>query len=310
MSTAFDASARYNIRAALARHAYNAGTVRIVDPDLSGFVWLVSTHRGLFAVAPGGGAKLVAHGWFFGIFRRGSTIWLFENCALRDRTAALGRVVRIELANRRLTDPAVLTTGLPANCHQLAVIDDLICVVDTANQSIRRFALDGTPVDIKRPLPAATPDDTSGAYCHMNSIAQAGGQIAVMLHNGKALPEKNSELAFLDADWKIGERRPLGGRMCHDIVEDPQGVLWHSASASGELITSDGRRVPVTDTLMTRGIAFACDLMLVGVTTFGARQIRDGLRGGVVILDRTLNPRETIPIDGPPADIVALWNSA
>jgi hypothetical protein len=244
MAETFELETRRAIRTAMVRDSYVIDRVRIVDPDIQGFDWLVATHKGLFAVTLNN-AKLIAHGWFFGICRHGQDVLLFENCALRDRTSALGRIIKMKMTAGALSEPVVLAKALDANCHQIKVIDGLICVIDTANQAILRFALDGTPVDIKTPFPLSPPTDRSGAHLHINAIAKIGERIAIMLHNGKALPTKCSELAWLDADWNLCERVPLDGHCCHDIVEDDTGVLWHSASMTGELMSSDGHRVKI-----------------------------------------------------------------
>lgn len=305
MSEQFDLDTRRAIKAAVARDAYARGVVRIADPDLAGYDWLVATNRGVFAVSESA-TRLAVHGWFFGIHRDGDAIYLFENCAMRDRASPLGRLVRLRLAERRLVDPTVLATGLDANCHQVAMIDEALCVVDTANQAILRFTPQGVPIDVKRPFPAAPQTDTTGAYLHINSIAKIGARIAVLLHNGRAIPEKPSELAWLDADWREIARAPLAGHACHDIVGDEEGVLWHSGSRAGEIIASDGRIVKITDRLMTRGISITSERMIVGVTSFGPRQERDYLDGGVVILDKRFQVVATHDIAGCPADSIAL----
>ena len=296
---------RSAIRAALAREAYHRGEVRLIDGELRGYRWLVASPEGVFAVRLDH-VKKVIFGRFFGICRHGDALLLFEKCADRGEVVPFGRIVRLDIANDTLSAPAVLATGLDNQCHQLTVIDGHICVVDTANQAIARFSLDGRPLDVRRPLPPGQPGDTSGAYLHMNSIARIGDRIALMLHNGNARPEKQSELAWLDRDWVLRERHPIPGHSCHDIVEDERGVLWHSASMSGEVIGSDGARVKITDEMMTRGIAITPEAMIVGMSTFGPRHIRDRLRGGVVVLDRSFNRQAELEIPGAPTDIIAL----
>jgi hypothetical protein len=305
MSAAFDPGATRAIRHALALRAYQADAVRLDDPDVRGWHWLVASHNGLFAVAPGNWKRLI-HGWFFGICRDGDALYLFENGGRTDRSANLGRLLRLHIADGQLIRPQVLAKGLDGNCHQVRVVDGLVCVVDTANQQILRFASDGRPVDVKRPFLPAPADDRSGAYLHLNSIARIGGRLALLLHNGKALPAKPSELAWLDDDWNVIERVPLAGHKCHDIAEDAAGVIWNAASMSGEIMASDGRRGLVSDSLMTRGIAFSGDAIAVGLSVFSARQQRDGLSGGVAILDQQLALRELLDLPGSPTDILAL----
>jgi hypothetical protein len=301
----FDLDTKRAIRSALALDAYRQGSVRIIDSDLSGFNWLVASNRYIYAVSPTQEKKLIP-GWFFGIHIHQNMLYLFENCGLRDRDSCLGRIVRIRIEEQQLRDPQILVTGLHGNCHQIAVIDDLLCVVDTANQQILRFTLDGTPVDVKQPFPVAHSSDTSGAYLHINSLAKVGDRIGLILHNGKANPEKRSELAWLDHNWRCEERNFIDGHQCHDIALDEHGVLWHSASLSGEIMSSDGKRLKLSDTLMTRGIAFAPNHVVVGLTTFGPRQIRDFLGGSLIIMDRAFNIQNELRLRGSPTEIISI----
>ena len=305
MEPVFAKDIRRAIRESLARESYAQGTVRIACNDLRNYWWLVTTHRGLFAVSPDG-IELVSHGWYFGIERHENHIYLYENCGLRDRTANMGRIIRLHWGGGQLSDPRVLVTGLHGNAHQLKVIDGLLCLVDTANQRILRFTLDGERVDAKTPLPIAPPTDTSGAYHHINSLAEVDGRIALLLHNGKAPAPRRSELVWLDRDWNVATRQFIDGYMCHDIVADEQGALWHSDSASGEVINNLGQRLKLSDSLMTRALAFCCEHLLVGLSSFGERQIRDGLAGEVAVLDLAGKERARFDLPAGPADAVAL----
>lgn len=293
------------IRAAIARAAYDRDEIRVADPAIADCEWLFATQRGVFGIS-GTSVRTVIHGWFFGLRRHEDHLYLFENCGFRDRTVNLGRVIRFDIAGGRLTGGTVLLRALHTNCHQVAVIDGMLHVVDTNNQVIRRFTLAGEPIDICRPFPPAPATDTSGAYMHINSIAKIGDRIALMLHNGNAIPKKNSELAWLDSKWNPIERVPVAGHMCHDILEDEEGRLWHSASESGEIMRSDGLRLRITDTMMTRGIARAGGMMAVGTCTFGPRHLRGTLNGAVVLLDDAGAIRARIDVPGGPTDIIAL----
>jgi hypothetical protein len=301
----FDRDIRKTVRIILARQAYEEGVIRQVRQDLTGFTWLVATHRGLFAVSLEA-VMLVAHGWFFGLHLHGNHLYLFENCGERLRDAYRGRIVRFSWQDGRLSDPQILVTGLHGNGHQLRVIDGLLCLVDTANQRVLRFHMDGRPLDIKTPFPPAPDTDTSGTYVHMNGIARVRGELAVMLHNGKSLERRKSELVWLDEEWKVARRVTLHGYKCHDIVPDDQGTLWHCASESGEIMADDGRRIKLSDNLMTRAMAFCGENLLVGMSSFGPRQIRDALAGEVAILDRDKRVIARHEMPSGPADAVAL----
>jgi hypothetical protein len=294
------------IREALARLAYDQHVVRLVDPDLDGWDWLATSHRGVFAIASGR-IKLVVRGWFFGVCHHGNHLFLFENCGHRDYHSNLGRIIRLDLRGKTLSAPKVIATGLHNNCHQLAVIDDLLCLVDTGNQAIRRYTFEGDAVDVHCPLPVAPHTDHSGTYAHINTIAKIGGRIGLVLHNGKVLPTKTSEIVWLDDDWKMVERYALPGHHCHDIVEDELGRLWHSLSAEGDILRSDGTRIAITPDKMTRGIALKPEVMAVGISTFGPRHLRGTLNGSLALLRRSdLSKIEEIDLPAAPADVIAL----
>ena len=305
VTSIFDLDTKRAIRTALSREAYERNSVRIVDGSVEGFDWLVASNRHLYAVSPTQ-SKIIMHGWFFGLVFFAGNLFLFENCALRDRNLPMGRIVRLQYRNHQFEDPQVIVKGLNANCHQIAVIDGKLCIVDTANQAVLRYSLHGVAIDQQRPFPHASPGDRSGAYLHINSIARVGDRIGLMLHNGNAVPEKRSEIAWLDRDWQVVERADIDGYMCHDIVADGDGTLWHSASKTGEIISSDGRRFQISDRLMTRGIAFRRELVAVGLSTFGPRQVRDFLGGEVVILRTDFTEIRRFRLRGSPADIVQI----
>lgn len=294
-----------NVRAALSRQAYREGRVRLADGDLSGCDCLVATRQGLFGVSRDGIARIVAHGFFFGIRRHRDHVFVFEACDRPFAPTCLGRIVRFDITDRRLHDGVVVTAGLDNQCHQIAILDDRLCIVDTANQTIRRFALDGTFIDSRTPLPVAPRDDTSGAYVHVNAIAGIAGRIALLFHNGSARPPKQSELAWCDADWKLERRETLAGHGCHDIVADDTGVIWHCGSMAGEVINSAGLRVKVSDR-MTRGLVLTSSTIMVGTSLFGTRGTREDLAGSVLFLDRQFNRQAEIALPAAPTDLIVL----
>ncbi len=292
------------IRAALARQAYDSDTVRLRATDLRGSECLVASRQGLFA-ASRDGAHLVAHGFFFGLHRHGDTLFAFEACDIPSTDSARGRILALTLKGGHLAGARVIATGLDNQCHQLAVIDDLLCLVDTANQLIRRFTLEGAPVDIRTPLPPVRRGESGGDYRHINSIARVSGGVALMLHNGAGAGERASQLAWLDSDWTVARLETLAGYGCHDIVEDVSGTLWHCGSRDGELLRSDGPPIRVS-AKMTRGLALGRDGLIVGTSEFGPRARRTELTGSVIFLDRDHRPIRELPLGGAPTDIIAI----
>jgi hypothetical protein len=286
------------LRVALALHRYARDEVHVVHADLRDHDWLVTSSKGVFAVNDDGFTTVLA-GWYFGICRYGDWLYLFENCGHRLRERPRGRLVRLALRDGRLSDPVVIARGLDCHCHQITVIDGLLHVVDTANQAILRFDLDGRPVDVLHPFDAAH-------YHHINAIAQIDGRIGVMLHNGRHEPPITSQIAWFDSDWRPIERQALLDTGCHDIIADGDGRLWYAASMSGELVASDGQRLLISSELMTRGIAFGPQRIIVGLSIFGPRERRDALRGMVALCDRAFQRIANIELPGAPAVIIAL----
>lgn len=292
------------IRAALASASYKTDHVRLCRTSLAGFDCLVASRNGLYAVSRGGSVR-VAHGFFFGLYRRRQTIFAFESCGKPHSATAQGRILAITLIDAAIVDVQVIVRGLDNQCHQLAVIDDLICIVDTAHQVIRRYTLTGAAVDVRTPLPPTRRGERGPIYRHMNSIACVAGRVAVLLHNGAGPDRRQSELVWLDDDWSITQTQTLSGYGCHDILEDAAGAIWHCGSWDGELLRSNGDPIRVS-THMTRGLAMGSEGLMVGASEFAPRDQRAQLAGSVLYLDANHQVIEEVPVDGAPTDLIAI----
>lgn len=290
------------LRRELARRAYRRREIRVVDPVVAGHDCLIATRLGLFA-GRRDGVKQVLWGFFFGVTRHDGAIYLFESCDLPAGSSDMGRILRFHLREGRLTDFAILAEGLHNQCHQIAVIDGRLCVVDTARQSIVRLRLDGTPFDIRQPIAEGL--RPSGGYRHINSIASVGERVALMLHNGSMVPEETSELAWLDRDFNLISRQPLPGRHCHDILPMPDGTIWHCGSFAGELINASGARIKISER-MTRGLIAVPGGFIVGTSLFGPRSERDILSGSIIYLDPSFRRLVEVGCPGAPTDLLAL----
>jgi hypothetical protein len=288
----------------MAREAYRRREVRVADPAVAGHDCLIATRLGLFA-GRRDGVKRVLWGFFFGVTRHEDAIYLFEACDLPAGSSDMGRILRFHLREGRLTDFAVLAEGLHNQCHQIAVIDGLLCVVDTSRQSIVRLRLDGTAFDIRQPIEVGPRQNGGGPYRHMNSIAAVGERVALMLHNGPVIPEEPSELAWLDRDFNLISRQPLSGRHCHDILPMPDGTIWHCGSLAGEIINASGARRKISDR-MTRGLIAAPGGFIVGASLFGPRSDRDILSGSIIYLDPSFRRLVEVECPGAPTDLQAL----
>lgn len=289
------------IRYALAREAYRTGTVRLVDPDLSGCDRLVATRSGLFAIGRGT-VRRVAHGVFFGLTVCGDTIFAFE---AGDRPAAetdRGRIVRFHRADTRIVSADVFATGLDNGCHQIDVIGDTLCVVDTYNQRIVRLSLDGGARQVLQPLGSAARGDWAGGYVHVNSLLASGSEILLLLHNGADTTGRASEVLRLDRAWRVLSRETLAGSGCHGLAVLEDGTLLTCGSSDGEIVTGDRVRLKVCE-MMTRGLSVDAETIAVGGTAFAARDRRDAAAGRMFLLDRAGRVIETFELPGSPTEI-------
>lgn len=286
------------IRRALARDAYRQGRIRIASTAIAGFDCLAATRQGLFAVARDR-VQPILHGLFFGTARHDGHIYIFEACDAPASRTAMGRILRFAERDGHLADPTILITGLDNQCHQIAVIDGLLHIVDTANQRIVRHRLDGSAIDAIDPFPA------DPGYRHINSIAAIGDHIALLLHNGAGGEARPSERVLFDRDWRAIDRRTIAGHGCHDIWTDTHGTIWHCGSMAGELVDEHGRRIAISAT-MTRGVAQIGGQLLVGTSLFGTRSERDRLGGTILWCDGDYRPTAEIALPGAPTTLLAL----
>lgn len=290
---------------AMARDDYRQNRIAWIDRDLTGFRWLVSSSRGLYAVDTGG-YKPILHGWYFGLARDADHLFIFQNCGMWERSAPLGRIVRFEIKDRSLGSADVLVKDLDTQCHQIRLVDDALCVVDTANQRIRRFTKSGDPIDVIQPFAADGPDTDTSRYRHINSIAKIGDRIAVMCHNGASDVDRKSAIAWLDNDWRLLSEDEIDGHHCHDFAVDEDGSVWSCASREGAIVSNDGRRIEIASGRMTRGLALSAKHIVVGMVPLAPRSERRNTSGDICILDRPTGQVVTTWIPGPPSDIVAV----
>lgn len=290
-----------HLRLALAIQAYAAGTVRLVDRSLAGCSHLVATRRGLFAVSSDG-RRLLAYGQFFGITVLDDQIFAFEACDKPGLPTRRGRIIWLRRDGDTIVDVDVLATGLDNGCHQIDVIDDRLCVLDTYNQQIFRYRLDGGDPEMLRPIAGGTANAWSDGYAHVNSLIACGPDILLMLHNGAAKTGRPSEIARLDRDWRLVERLPIDGLGCHGFAVLEDGAVLSCGSLGGELISTRGLKMAVCD-MMTRGLSVGSDEIVVGASAFAAPSERDGLRGAVIFLDRAYRRLASVEMPAPTMEV-------
>jgi hypothetical protein len=294
-------SSEATIRAALATRAYRAGVVRLIDRDLSGCNHLVATRHGLFAT-DGRALRRIAHGFFYGITVRDDTIFVFEAGDWPRSPTRRGRIVRFRVRSNRIVASDIIATGLDNGCHQIDLIDDRLCVLDTYHQRVLRFAADGGARDEIYPLGTARDGDWEGGYAHANSLIAYDDTILLLLHNGADRTGRASAIARLTRDWQLVDRMPVDGLGCHGLALLEDGAVLTCGSFAGELVATDGLKVAV-GAMMTRGLSVGADGIVVGGSAFAERSARDTAGGALVFLDRTYRRLAQIAVPGPVTEV-------
>ena len=289
--------------------AYREDRVRLVSRELRGMTHLVSTRRGLFAVHAEG-YRLIAHGFFFGIARRGDTLYVFEACDQPHGPTRQGRIVAIQMQDGRIDTTHVVAKGLDNGCHGIGFIASRLHVTDTYNQRILQFSEDFQERVTLSPLPVPEQGRWAAGdpqYRHVNSLLKVGDRILLLLHNVFQHSGRKSEIAVFDKSWQPIERRLLDGRDCHSLACLQDGSIVTCGSRDGELLFEDGRRVPLTSR-MTRGLAIGTETIVVGTSTPAERVDRTESLGSVLFLDTGYRLLHELPLPGAPTDLCSLGN--
>lgn len=287
-------------RVALAAAAYDAGRVRLAERDLAGFEHIVATRHGLFAVNHRE-RRPIAFGLFYGLTVSGDTIYAFEACDEPRARTRRGRIIRLFRDGDTIADADIFATGLDNGCHQIDFIHGHLCVADTYNQRIVRFAADGA-ADLLQPVSCGEAHDWDTGFAHINSLIARGDEIMLMLHNGADRTGRPSEIAVCDSTWRLIRRAPIAGMGCHNFAVLEDGTLLSCGSSDGELIGTNGVKVKICD-MMTRGLSVDSTQIVVGGSTFSERDLRDQAGGAIHFLDRDYRPIATLPFPAPPMEI-------
>lgn len=290
----------HRLRMAIARDTFDSDTIRITNPDLSGFIHIAASRQGLFAVAPGR-QRLIAHGQFYGITVSPGTLWVFEACDWPRVRSNHGRLLRIDHEQGRITRATVVVRGIDNGCHQIDLIDGTLVATDTYNQRLLRFSPELGTLDTISPLPMPDPVTNAG-YVHANSLLAVGVRRYLLLHNDSRRTGCNSEIAVFDDAWcRIGTL-PLNGQGCHSLALLEDGTILTCGSNTGELTGTDRRTIKVSDR-MTRGLSVDDQTIVVGASAILDREARDEAPGEVIFLDRSFTRLGTVELPGPVMEV-------
>jgi hypothetical protein len=289
------------IARALAQAAYDTSSVRLVPHDLTDMSHLVATRSGLFAVNEQRHV-LIAHGSFYGLTLRGDSIFAFEACDLAGLPTRRGRIVALERTGNRIATARVMVDGLDNGCHQIDFIDGRLTVLDSQRQRVLLLDAGEAAPEPVYPLGVLAERAWSKGYVHINSVAQIGEHILLLLHNGAAYTGQRSEVAMFDLRWREIVRWQLPGEGCHNLVVLEDGRLLSCGSVAGEIIDFDCALARLSDR-MTRGLSVDASTIVVGASKFSARRGRETTAGAVMFLDRDYHVRSTIELPGAPTEI-------
>ncbi len=270
------------------------------DQHLKQSKFLVSTKKGFLLLADGQIRHLLA-GQFFGISALEQSWYVFQRMSYRS-----GRVVRFTLTGDGMSDCKQVITKLSPGCHQIDFLDAQLYIMDTYNNRLLVFDRNGSRwSQTAEYYPGGTLSDgrKSPNYAHMNSLWRSGdGDIWLMFHNETLKTGNHSEIVRLDANHEIAQRITTDASNAHNVVSIDGKFLYCDSLASTVV---HGDQVVYRSEYFTRGLAVTDDLVLVGHSQYGARELRDELGGSIAVLDRHFNLLQVIPTPGMVQDIRA-----
>jgi hypothetical protein len=298
------------VKVSLAFAAYKSDTVRLVETSLAGMTYIVASRQGLYA-ANEQDCRLLVHGFFFGITLRGEDIFVFETCDLPRGPTRQGRLIRLTVRDQTIIAASVLFKGIDNGCHQIDFVDGRLVVIDTYFQQVLRFAEDLRSYETLHPLPVNASGRWRGedpGYRHLNSVLAIGGSILLLLHNGAAHTDRNSEIVVCDRNWQETERWELQGSGCHGLALLENGTVLTCGSMEGNLISVQGWSLHISP-FLTRGLAVGPDSFAIGASRLTDREGRLRNSGTITFFDRdpiTCLPgslRTVLEVPGAPTEL-------
>src|SRR5688572_2448629 len=257
--------------------------VRVMRPGVRGYTHVIASRAGLF-VAGRSSWKRVLRGRFFGATVKGRAIYCFQARSRSGRTDT-GRILRLEMADGRITGSRVVASGFDDECHQIDFIGDTLHVVDCANARILQVQPATGEWTAHYPL-GRLDRHTAMSESHMNSLAgRPDGTMWLLLHN---MAKRHSEVLVLDRAFAIQRRFSVDAGSAHNIVfTDDDADYLIADSYGGRLISARGVVIDDTDGLaVVRGISLDDDVCVVGESFFVARDARQTGAGRIHAYDR------------------------
>ena len=239
---------------------------------------LIATASGLLHARRGELCRILK-GYVYGLSIHKGRWWAFRRISERS-----GQLISFELNGDKVRDVRCEFTGLDPEVHQIDFIGSDLYATDTALNRVMVFDISGRRTRLVRTAyPAGRTRRTSGGaeYVHLNSVYQADDRTYLVFHNQSRKTGKPSEVAILDENLQLVERREINGKCAHNVA------LWRD-----ELIVCDslGGTVLIGSQTMplgafTRGLAIVDDHAFVGGSNFAGRTHRHEGDGNLFHLD-------------------------
>lgn len=255
---------------------------------------LVTTSHSFLRVDPASGAFEPIHrgrGLYFGIATDGRGYFVAargrmvssETAAERER----GRVLLFDAALRFVGE---LVAPFPLrDMHEILWHGGKLWVTCSHDNMIAIF--DARTRRWERWYPLGRPAQPPYNLNHFNSLAMAGGALAIVAHN-----RGPSELLRFDPDRRtLLSREPLGNQS-HNIRTTARGAWLTCSSGEGALVASDGWRLEVGG--FPRGLLFGGSENYVGISEIAERRNRDLTTGKLRVFDRDWRPLRTLELPG------------
>jgi hypothetical protein len=258
--------------------------------NLPGF--LVNTTSGLILFRNGKFRRLF-DGPGYGVVPETTGTCLAVQTDRDDEGRKLDRIVRVDYASGRAT---VLIPFVRYMVHQIDLMDDRLVVIECYQNAVKIFNTDGELLESHYPAGRLSrelgPGGKAVNYKHFNSVFADGGRILLFAHNKSMsahrevlITGRTSEIYVLDSRWRTREILPLKAINGHNVAII-DGAMYHCDSFHGHALVVDDQVVFADRDLYVRGLAVNDEIVLVGGSKLGEREVREEGDGHVFALRR------------------------
>lgn len=240
---------------------------------------VIGTKRGLFEIRKGTLTRIYA-GVIYGVTFDGSRVLFYE------QGENIGRILSLQInanASVLLTKFTEFAGDLPKGGHQIDYYDGTLFFMNTYNNSIVSMDANGANISENFPNGPLEAGRESSNYNHFNSINLTDNGYVVFAHNETAKTNKESEIWFLNDDFRVSEVRNASVSSGHNITI-LDGRPLYCGSLNGTLVWNE-QTVFDAETF-TRGLSLSEDYVIVGGSDYGERHARGSLGGSLFLLRR------------------------